>query len=69
MGDQKVSKGVILIHNSKKDRQHKFDNGQKEKDGKKNNGQNNITHKTEDRGKRTWCELKCSGKNDKFLVQ
>ena len=55
MGDQKVSKGVIIIHNSKKDRQHKFDNGQKEKDEKKTNGQNHITHKTEDRGKRTWC--------------
>jgi hypothetical protein len=35
MGDQKVSKGVSRIHKSKKDRQHTFDNGQKEKDGRK----------------------------------
>ena len=34
-----------------------------------NNGQKNITLKTKDRGKRTWCELKCSGKSDKFLIQ
>ena len=36
------TKGVIKIHKSKKDRQH---NGQKKKDKRTNNDQQNITHK------------------------
>jgi hypothetical protein len=44
------TKGVIRIHNSKKDRQH---NDQKKMDKKTNNDLQNITHKAEDRVTRT----------------